>query len=358
MRSIFFWAFILLGLSKGLIAFEIIGSDGPTPFSRIPAPRKVTIPLQGMITSYSVLEGTNKLAYVDSRLKLRVYDLNNGEEQQFGGFIDELFPISGADGKMVLSSDLKNIFRVVGKNKGQEIRLPGSTQFLLWDQTDLYLLKKLERLNTEAWRISYFIYDPEKNQIRHKICDFQPNNNPKILKLGAGHLTPHLLLYSEKIMDGGTELNFYNLDLRMRNGLCQIEAQSKEPEFVKGNVTSVNWAFGGQELAVLTDHETANMYFGKPGAFSVANLPAGLSYIPNHKSPVVININRQKGVGVYSLLTGRYFTLELSVDRGFLEGNQIWVDSEAEQLFISTKERRDKSGGRALHTVSLKGLNR
>jgi hypothetical protein len=248
--------------------------------------------------------------------------------------------------------------RVVGKNKGQEIRLPGSTQFLLWDQTDLYLLKKLERLNSEAWRISYFIYDQEKNQIRHKTCDFQPAHNPRILKFGGGHSAPNLLLYSEKSVDGGTELNFYTLDLRMRNGQCQIEVQSKDAEFVKGNVTSVNWAFGGQELAVLTDHEVTNLYFGKPGAFSVANLPAGRSYLPNHKSSVVININRQKGVGVYSLLTGRYFTLELSVDRGFLEGNQIWVDSAGEQLFISTRERRDKWGGRALHTVSLKGLNR
>lgn len=358
MRSIFSSFVILLGLSKGLMAVEIIGSDGPTPFSRIPAPRQVSIPLQGMITSYSVLEGTNKLAYIDSSRALRVYDFNSGEEQQLGGFITELFPVAGLDGKTVLSSDLKNIIKLVGKNKGQEIRLPGSNKFLQWNKSDLYLLKNLERLNGEAWRISFFIYDQDKNQIRHRTCDFKPTGNPKNLKLGSGHWMPNLLLYSEKSVEGGTELAFYSLDLRSRNGQCQIETQSNSPDLVKGNVSSVNWTFEGSDLVIITDHETNNLYFGKAGAFSAANLPAGRSYIPNPKSPVVININRQKGVGVYSLLTGRYFLLELSVDRGFLEGNQVWVDSEGEQLFISTRERRDKSGGRALHTVSLRGLNR
>ncbi|NBX75462.1 MAG: hypothetical protein EBQ92_02825 [Proteobacteria bacterium] len=358
MRAIFYLVVLLVGLSKELMAFEMIGSDGPTPFAPIPAPRKVTIPLQETISSYSVLEGTDKLAYIDSNLKLRVYDFNSGEEQQYGGFINELFPVSGAGGKTVLSSDLKKVVRVVGKNKGQEIGLPGSSQFLLWDKNDLYLLKKLEKLNGEAWRISYFIYNQDKNQIRHNACDFYPANNPKNLRIGEGHLVPNLLLYSEKHMDRDTELTIYTLNLKARNGKCQIEAQSREPEYFKGNVTSVNWAFEGREVVVFTDHETTNLYFGTPGAFSIGILPVGRSYIPNTKSSVVININRQKGVGVYSLLTGRYFTLDLSVDRGFLEGNQIWVDSEGEQLFISTRERRDKWGGRALHTVSLKGLNR
>ncbi|MFM8269122.1 MAG: hypothetical protein ACKN9V_02950 [Pseudomonadota bacterium] len=357
MRSVFRALIALVVFSQGSFSFEIIGSDGPTPFSRVPAPRKVSIPLQGTISSFSILENTDRVAYVDSSRVLRLYDLNTTEEIRFGGFINQLFPVSDPKGRAVLSSDLRNTKKVLGKESGQEIRLPGSTQFIGWEENELYLLKKIERLNSRTWRISYFVYNQERNQVQHRACEFDPDRNPQTLKLGSGHVFPHLVLYSEKPADGLTELNLYTLDLRMRNGQCQVEVQSQKPDLIKGKLTSVNWVSDGSYFVVISDHESANLFLGKSGSLNVASLPAGFSYIPNPRSPMIININRQKGIGVYSLTTGRYFTLELSVDRGFLEGNQIWVDARGEQLFISTKDNRDKLGGRALHTVSLKGLN-
>lgn len=354
-QKIIFLALILI--SEFLLATEIRGGDGPTPFSRIPAPRKISIPLQGSVSSFSVLESTAKLAYMDSSHTLRVYDMNQGLESSIGSFPGELFPEASPDGKSVLSADLRTFKRLVGKGKGQEIRLPSSTQLIFWEKTELYLLKKLERLNSEGWRVSYLVYQQDQNQVEHRSCDFYLEDKVKALKLASGSSFSDLTLYSEKITDSGNELSFYSVNLKSRNGQCQIKSRSNSFDLVKGNVTSVNWFAEREELAVITDHESLNLYLGKSGALSGTSLPAGRSYIPNSYSPIVVNINRQKGIGVYSLLTGRYFTLELSVDRGFLEGNQIWVTSDADQLFISTRERRDKQGGRALHTVSLKGIN-
>ena len=187
-----------LFLTTHLLAIDVKGGDGPTPFSRIPAPKRISIPLQGMVSSFAVLESTDKLAYLDSDRMLRVYDFNQGQEAPIGGFATELFPAASPDGKAVLSSDLKTFKKVIGKGKGQEIRLPGSSHFLLWDKTDLYLLKKLERVSSDSWQISYLVYQQDKNQVRHRVCDFYPENNPKTLKVAGGNSPSEIVLYSEK----------------------------------------------------------------------------------------------------------------------------------------------------------------
>ncbi|NBW99639.1 hypothetical protein EBR03_08720 [bacterium] len=69
-----------------------------------------------------------------------------------------------------------------------------------------------------------------------------------------------------------------------------------------------------------------------------------------------MNLNRKKGVGVYSLETEKYFTLDIALDRGLLFGNQIWVTSDGGSLYLSTRDSEDGRGERSLHMLTLEGL--
>jgi len=334
------------------------GSDGPTPFMQVPAPRKVPIRLDEPISSFSILERNEKILYVSPQKKLKIFDLEKGAETLLGNFNEKLFPVWDESEKYFFSDDLRILKELNFESPGKELWLPPTSNFYFWAGGDAFLQRSLVKKGPRLWSLSFLIARPNKNIVFHEQCELEIPEELAELKVAQGHRYPEVLLFGEQFTGKETSLTAHFVRLeRNSKGKCPVESHSSVHEPLLGRVLSVNWISDRKELAIITDAEVSNLYFGAIGNLKEASLPLGHSYIPNPPSGVVLNLNRQKGIGVYSLRTGRYFTLDIPVDRGFLHGNPIWVDSTGEKLFLSTRDYRDKLGGRTLFSLSLRGLN-
>ncbi len=333
------------------------GSDGPTPFMQVPAPRKFPLKLLEPITSYSFLERTEKILYVSSQKRLKLFHLDSGKETLLGEYHQKLFPQLDSAEKHVLSEDFRILKELNTQSPGKEFLLPPTSHFYFWHDNQAFLQRRLEQIKPGTWALTYLVVNPKKNAVYHRTCEFSLDRSVQELKVAQGHRYPEVLLYSEEALPSEKQLALYFIELKNeQSGKCQVSANKSGEEAIQGKISSISWISGEKEVAIITEGEQKNLFFGSVEDLRPAALPQGYSYIPNPQNGIVVNINRHKGLSVYSLQSGRFFNLDIPVDRGFFEGNQIWIDSGGEKLFLSTRDHRDKFGGRTLFSLSLKGL--
>lgn len=333
------------------------GSDGPTPFMQVPAPRKLPIRLLEPISTYSFLERTEKILYVSSQKRLKLFSLESGVETLLGEFKHRLFPQVDSSEKYLLSEDFRTLKELNTQSPGKEFLLPPTTHFFFWHENQAFLQRSLMQIKPGTWELSYLVINPRQNTVYHRTCEFGLDRSVQEVKVAQGHRYPEVLLYSEEVQKDQRQLSFYFIELKNEeSGKCRLSTSRTEEVTIKGITRSISWISENKEVAVITEGESNNIYFGSVDDLRPAILPAGYSYIPNPQNGIVVNINRQRGLSVYSLQSGRFFNLDIPVDRGLFEGNQIWIDSLGEKLFLSTRDYRDKFGGRTLFSLSLKGL--
>ncbi|NBX81840.1 hypothetical protein EBQ90_01955 [bacterium] len=350
--SVFCWSSVLFGiLSFGFDG----GSDGPTPFSKISAPKKLLIPTKRAISAFAILEKTEQVAYLDVQGELRLNDVRSGKEKALGHFLPTLLPISDPTEKFLISRNLRSLKELKAEGQARELQLPVANDFLFWNDDQLFLSKKLEKTGKGKWQLGFHRVNLAKNLVIHHHCDFQLPPEVTNLTVAQGHRHPKVLMYQVENHGESTRLTFFQLGLRLRDDQCEVETLGSQ-NVLRAQVQSVAQVGKENFLAVITDHAEENLYFGFPGAFKSTQLPLGVSYIPNPERPVVVNLNRKKGVGVYSLETEKYFTLDIALDRGLLFGNQIWVTSDGGSLYLSTRDSEDGRGERSLHMLTLEGL--
>lgn len=352
------WIGLFSFLSLSLLAVEPFGgSDGPTPFLQVPAPRKVLISLEEPVSTFSFLERGEKILYVSSQKRLKLFNLVNGTETFLGNFEGKLFPWLDDTEKYLLSADLRILKEVNTKSPGKEFWLPPTSDFYFWNDHQAFLQRGLKQTSPGSWSLDFLMVNPQKNAVFHHSCQFDLPESIKNLNVAQGHRYPEVLLYSHETLKDETNLSFHFLKLKPGNsGKCQVISEFSGERSLKGPISSVSWISESREIAVITGTEANNLYFGPINDLQKASIPKGYSYLPNPQNGVVLNINRQRGISVYSLHSGKFFNLDIPVDRGFFEGNQIWIDSEGDKLFLSTRDLRDKLGGRTLFTLSLRGL--
>jgi len=333
------------------------GSDGPTPFMQVPAPRKFPLKLLEPIASYSFLERTEKILYVSSQKRLKLFHLETGKESHLGEFNHKLFPQVDSAERFILSQNFRMLKELNTQAPGKEFLLPPTSHFYFWHENQAFLQRSLQQIKPGTWSLTYLVVNPKKNAVYHRTCEFSLDRSVQELKVAQGHRYPEVLLYSEEALEGQKQLSLYFVELKNEEfAKCQISSSKSGEETIKGSISSVSWISDNREIAVIAEGESNNLLFGAIEDLRPATLPPGYSYIPNPQNGIVVNINRQRGLSVYSLQSGRFFNLDIPVDRGFFEGNQIWIDSFGEKLFLSTKDHRDKFGGRTLFSLSLKGL--
>lgn len=351
-------------LLSGLILFSTLvqgidllgGSDGPTPFTKVAPPGLISVPTEFPISSFTVLEKSNELAYVDNEKNLRLHNLENGKERTLGNFLEKLLPFTDHKEKFLLSDSKRILKNIENYSNDREIQLPMASRFLFWEKDELYLMKKLEQVGKLEWKLDYYLFRTEKNLVEHKSCSFFLSEPRKRIELGDGHRFPNLLLYSPPSLNREKGLMFYYLDLRAKNEACSLKSLPETTDFIWGEIQSISQVSPYHDMVVITDHSDWNIYFGKPGKWRYASLPGGSSYLPNPKVPMVINLNRQQGVSIYSLKTQKYFNLDFSVDREMTEQDQVWVTTNGDKLYINAKEDSGNNSGRSLFELDLKKL--
>lgn len=354
--SQFYRAFIFL-FCAAFPAFSIQGSDGPTPFSLIQPPAIYYLPTQTPVLSFTILEKSREMAYVDTDRVLNVYDLESGTQKSLGKFTEKLLPFTDQQEKYLLSGSHRILTEITNQLEEREIHLPLASRFLFWNEENLYLMKKIEKVKKTTWKISFFSLNPERNVVQHKQCEFEVSQPDLDLKLGEGHRFPDLLLYHAKNTSVQSELSIYRLDLRTRSGRCTLRPVSENKETFRGSIQSVTQVSDQDDIVVMTDHPEINLFYGQPNAWESASLPSGVSYIPNPKTNIVVNLNRKRGVGIYSLKSFKFTQLEMPIDQELLTKTHIWVTGRGDTFYMSGKDSGGKRGVRTVYQVDLKSLN-
>jgi len=355
MRFIFLAVVFFISMPISALQF-LGGSDGPTPFTKIHPPTLSNIVTELPVSSFAILEKSDELAYVGPDKVLRIHNLKNGKEITLGSFFSKLFPVTDLKEKYLLSSNRRVLKNIESDDNSREVQLPVASQFLFWEKEDLYLLRKLELVSAVKWQIEYYLFKAEKNLVQHKTCEFSLPQERKKIVLGEGHRFPNLLLYSPPSR-GEDSLVVYYLDLRTRRDSCSLKTVSESSDLISGEIQSITQLNSQNDFVVLTNHDQWHLYFGKPGKWNYSNLPGGISYLPNPKAPLLVNLNRQRGLSIYSLKTHKYFNLDVSIEEDLASRDQIWIRSNSETLYLNTKDNSGSGEERSIFQLDLKKLN-
>lgn len=333
------------------------GSDGPTPFTKVAAPKKVFIPLGSPFSSFAYLEKKQSIAYVDSQKRLRFFDLVSGRETVGGAFEGKLHPIVDPFERVLLSDNLRDIKVIKGYSTFKDLRLPISKQFGFWNDGKLWMVKSFKRVSPQKWQLSFFWYSPELNQVGHRNCQVKLNDPFQIVELASHHSAPYFTLYSQNSKQDPSTLITYLVSPKVQKGICRVEEHFVWEGPFQGKIDSLGLMQKNRELVALTSGDKTSLYYSFQKKVFSSQLSSGSPWLLNPSSSVLVNLTAKRGIDIYSLETEKYFTINMIPDRLLVAERQIWVDSSGEHLFISAPIRRNKVGERVLYMISLKKLN-
>lgn len=333
------------------------GSDGPTPFTKISTPKKIQISLGAPFSSFAYLEKRQAIAYVDTQKQLRFFDLVSGQETLRGSFEGKLYPVVDPAERVLLSDNLRDIKVIRHQSKFKDLRLPMSKQFGFWSEGKLWMIKGLNRISSQRWKLSFFWYSPEINQVGHRNCVIKLEEPLPSLELSTHHSAPYFSLYSQDSKQNPSMISMFFVSPQVRKGFCRVEQQMAWDEQFDGKVKSAGLMQNNRELLVLTDGAKANLYYSFGTKLYSTKLPSGSPWLLNPNSSVLVNLTAKRGIDIYSMESEKYFNINMVPDRLLVAEKQIWVDSSGERLFISAPIRRNKVSERVLYMMSLKKLN-
>lgn len=330
------------------------GSDGPTPFTKVQAPQLEGIATTDSVSSFVILEKRNQMAYVGKKGHLWLHDFENKSEINLGKFRGSLAPFIDPDERFLFSGNLGLMKDIRAGLNPWEFKIPQNASPLFWFQRELFLLEKVENLSSGNWTITHSRLDSDSQVLRRYTCQL---TLPPNVQLGVGHgpLFPSILFYGHQYEKGRTSLDLYELNVLESSNKCEFKQVVHYQEPLWGKILSVTQVNDGRDYAIVTDHPQRDLLYDTDRSCSYFSLPAGVSYFPNPRLPVLVNINRQKGVGVFALHTAKHFTIDRSVDTELSLKNHVWINSQTPDLFVALKQQ-SKERERKVYHLDLDSL--
>ena len=347
---------ILLMLVKTSFSVErhCRGSDGPTPFTKIPAPQLEAIATTDSVSSFVILEKRNQMAYVGSKGNLWIHDFENKAEINLGKFRGSLAPFIDPDERFLFSGNLGLMKDIRAELNPWEFKIPQDASPLFWFQRELFILEKVSKVSSGIWNVTHSRVDSDSQVVRRHSCQLSLPPNVQ-LGLGHGHLFPSVLFYGYQYDKGRSYLDLYQLNVLENSKKCDFRQIVRYEEPIFGKIQSVTQLNEAREYAIVTDHPQRDLLYDTERSCAYYSLPSGVSYFPNPRIPVLVNVNRQKGVGLFALHTGKQFTIDRSVDAELSLKNHVWINSQSPDLFIALREQ-SKDRERKVYHLNVDSL--
>ncbi|NBX93490.1 MAG: hypothetical protein EB078_01940 [Proteobacteria bacterium] len=324
------------------------GTDGPTPFTVVPPPNQELIKTTDSITSFVILEKKNQLAYVGSKGHLWLYDLQNQSELNLGKFRGPLASLVDPDERFLVSGKAGLVKDLRTYKDTTELRIPNSADPVFWYQKELFLLDKVSRGSGGNWNVSFARVNSDYGtQVRHS-CQFSLAKNIEV-GVGQGHVFPFLFLYGFRQQKGGSHVDLYFVNLISQSKNCDIRLIAHYRDPIHGKIVKVTQLNDARDYAIQTDQDQNNLLYDQGNTCRYFNIPSGTSYFPNPGIPVLLNLNRQKGAGVFALESGKYFTIDRTVNLELTLKSHVWINSSSPDMYMVFKDKGNNFRRRLYH---------